>query len=254
MKTTITSPHNDLIKSTTKLHNARTRAELRRFLVEGRRACEPFFASRFPLAQLFVTEEQSEWAQNLATDSNKIYLVSGRVMARMSSSTTPSGILAIFDIPDQGDPEELLRPGLVLANLNDPGNMGTLIRTATALGVAIVRIGGVDPFNQKVIQASAGTIAHARLIDMTWEQLTAAAPKRQLVMTALVASGGTDLAALSREQKRLLVVGNEAHGLPIDWLNACQERATIAMPGNAESLNAAVAGSIALYLTYPWER
>lgn len=252
MKITITSPQNELVHLVAKLHNARTRHEMRRFLVEGKRACEPFFTSKFPLAFLFVTEEHEAWAdaQNIAPE--KIFLTTSRVIEKLSTATTPSGVLAVFDIP-QDDRENIeLGPGLVLANVQDPGNAGALIRTAVALDTTIVLVGGVDPFNQKIIQASAGALAHAKLLEMTWDELVAAAKKDGFALTALVVDGGADLRSLPTKTPRLLVVGNEAHGIPDQWLADCTERATLAMPGTTESLNAAVAGSIALYLTYPW--
>lgn len=250
MKTTITSPQNELVKTIAKLHNARTRREMRRFLVEGKRACEPFFGSRYPLAYLFITKEHVDWADGLSIDPEKIYLTTTRVIEKLSSVASPSGVLAIFDIPQETDNQKILGPGLVLANIQDPGNMGTLIRTAAALNVTVVLVGGADPYNQKVIQAGAGALAHAKLVELPWQELVIQAKMDQLTLTALIVENGQPITALDRATRRLLVVGNEANGIPAEWLKECAEQATLPMPGKTESLNAAIAGSIALYLLY----
>lgn len=85
---------------------------------------------------------------------------------------------------------------------------------------------------------------------LSWEELIAQARREQLTLTALVVDSGKSLLELAPNPKRLLVVGNEAHGIPAEWLAACTEQATLPMPGKTESLNAAIAGSIALYYLY----
>lgn len=258
MKITITSPQNELVRLVAKLHNTRTRNQMRRFIVEGQRACEPFFSSKYPLAYLFITEEHIAWADTLAIDSEKIYLTTKRVIEKLSSATTPSGIIGVFDIPRTNENLESLGKfqgsGLVLANIQDPGNAGTLIRTAVALDAPIIMVGGVDPYNPKVIQASAGTLAQAKLFELDWTNLVQEVKKSKLKLTALIVDNGTNLTDLPTNSNRLLVVGNEAHGIPDEWLKDCDEFATLAMPGNTESLNAAIAGSIALYILYPWKK
>lgn len=248
MINTITSLQNELVKEIAKLRNPKKRRETRRFLVEGMRACEPFLNSKFPLVHLLFTETHKAWAEKLPVDQRALILVTETIIKKLSSAVSPSGILAVFDIPLSFYQEPVLGSGIVLANIQDPGNAGTLIRTATALGAHIVCVEGVDPFNEKIVQASAGTLAHAKISQLSWENLIACARAQNILLTALVVKGGSPLTEQKDQKKRLLVVGNEANGLPDAWTATCDEKITLPMPGQAESLNAAVAGSISLYL------
>lgn len=238
------SPDNALVKKALKYKNPRNRDQLTRCIVEGLRAVETFLNSPYTLNRIYVTDKNLSWAQKNCPEAS-ILLVSDQIMQKISSTTSPSGILAMFDIPEQKSLTEL-KSGIVLANLQDPGNVGTLIRTATALNQSIILIDGVNPYNPKVIQATAGTLAHAQLFRMSWEELVQ--KKGKLLLSALVVEGGTPIQEVQDMQQRLLVVGSEAHGLPEEWQKECDEKITLPMPGGTESLNAAVAGSIALYM------
>ena len=168
------------------------------------------------------------------------------VMKKMSSATTPSGFLGVFHIPKE-KAGRALKPGIVLFNISDPGNMGTLIRTTVALNAACVIVEGCDPWSPKVVQASAGMLASAYLIELSWAEVKAR--KHGLMLCALVVTGGQSPDTCDMNNV-LWVLGNEAHGLPEAIVEHCDQRITIPMPGPAESLNAAIAGSIALYLRY----
>lgn len=239
----ITSSSNQLIKELAKLHTAKERKKQGLFTVEGLRAVQTFIEAGHSPEYLFVTEEQYSSVISFSSP-DQLTLVTEPVIKKLSSATTPSGILAIFKIKQ---PEiTKLEPGLVLAQISDPGNMGTLIRTAVALNKkTIIVVEGVDPWSPKVIQASAGTIAYAKIFELSWQELVKT--KGSLELCALVVSGGKKPQELNIAD-HLLVVGNEAHGIPEDWLSDCSQSLTLPMPGGTESLNAAVAGSTALYL------
>ncbi len=242
----VTSRDNRLVKEAVELHESKGRKRLKQFMVEGLRSCETFIkAQRFELVHLIVTVDNEEWARSLEPDEKKIVVVFDTVMKKISSATTPSGMCAVFAIPEPVSPKKLTN-GIVLAKIQDPGNMGTLIRTATAFGQMVVVVDSVDIFSPKVIQASAGTIAEANLVRMGWNELIDRAKADKLSLVALTVEGGIPVAQFSGD-KWLLVVGNEANGLPEEWLAQCNARVTLPMPGGTESMNAAVAGSIALY-------
>jgi TrmH family RNA methyltransferase len=170
--------------------------------------------------------------------------VAEHVMAKMSTSKNPSGICAIFTIPTEL-PLPQQGPGIVLVDVSDPGNLGTLIRTAAAMNIKeIILIGGVDPYNSKVIQSTAGCMTTVNLYQTTWQHLI---DQTQLNLCALVVQNGTTPGKIDLKNK-FLVVGNEAHGLSPVQVQACHDTMTIPMPGHAESLNAAIAGAIGLYL------
>lgn len=240
----ISSITNPLIKSIIQLHHNKGRREQQRFIAEGLRTCQTILESKLSIETLIVTEATLEQAEAIARGT-PIVIVGNMIMNKIAPTKTPSGILAVVHMPKPRLPETIV-PGLVLYAINDPGNMGTLIRSSVAFGYSqIIVIDGVDVYNPKVIQASAGTIGHAVIVTMSWQQLLQ--HKKRPALCALVAHGGTVIKPGTKKQ--LLVVGSEAHGIPIALIEQCDQKLTLAMPGAAESLNAAIAGSIALYMS-----
>jgi len=238
----ITSPENIQIKKICALQSKKGRDTQQRFIAQGQRVITTFLAQNYHLEQICVTNEMLEQAHQIAPGASTI-LVNTHLMNKISTVSTPSGIVAVFQIPETK--KIPLAPGLVLANITDPGNMGTLIRTAAAMGFnTVIIIEGCDPWSPKVVQASAGTLAYVSLVSCTWPALVA--QKGALSLCALAVEQGMPPEQLTLKNT-LLVVGNEAHGLPQEWIDQCEQCMTIPMPGNTESLNAAVAGSIALY-------
>lgn len=242
---TVTSVQNKEIQALAQLIHPSERKSKKRFLVEGLRAIETFVQAGHAPLQLYVLEGKISEAKKLV-DPSLITVVNESVLNRISQTSTPSGFVALFKIP--ASPKLELESGLVLAQISDPGNMGTLIRTCAALGKkSVVVIEGVDVWSPKVIQASAGTIANVKIIHLTWQELVKS--KGPLPLIGLVVSGGKDPDAVQLTNA-LFVVGSEAHGIPQEWLKDCDALVTLPMPGGTESLNAAVAGSIALYLAW----
>lgn len=240
---TITSVHNPLIITTTKLAHAKYRAELGCFLAEGVRTCRTLIASGIQAKAVFVTETPQ--ADISCFDPALVYLVSPAVMKKISQSSTPSGLVVVFEIPQQPSLSQL-GSGILLYELQDPGNVGTLMRTCAALGKkTVICVGGVDPWHPKVIQACAGTIGQVTVFQLSWEKFHNIPSKPTTI--ALVPRGGKLPAELPL-QDCILLVGNEGHGLPEKVIQKCDANLTLPMPGNTESLNAAIAGSIALYL------
>lgn len=237
----ITSVQNERIKTITKLHSAKGRKELGLFLAEGERVLESFSRSQHTPTYVFVTAGMVAQAQQLF-DTEPL-LVTDAVMKKLSTATTPSGILAVFPLPKTSIKIEA---GLVLSNITDPGNMGTLIRSAAAFGSrSITIIDGCDPYAPKVVQASAGTLAQVTIVQCSWQELVK--NKKDIKLCALVVSGGSTPEEI-KQKDLLLVVGNEAHGLSQPQIDDCQLQLTLPMNQTTESLNAAVAGSLALYL------
>lgn len=246
---TITSTANDEIKQIAKLGITKERATQGRFIAEGSRVCMTLIQAGYKPQQIYVTTQEAADQFCSIVTNKKVTLVSDHVMEKISQTTTPSGILGVFSIPPKPS-LDTLEPGLVLAKIADPGNLGTLLRTAAAMNKrTVVLVSCVDPYSPKVIQSSAGFIAHLDIFRLDWETLVKAKNKHKLQLIALVVKGGKNPADISFENA-LLVVGSEAHGIPEPWLDTCDTLMTIPMPGQIESLNAAVAGSIALYIAY----
>lgn len=216
------------------------------FVAEGVRTVTTIIECGWQPVMLFVTAEHIATVESLDIDPNVVRFVPESIINKISQTQSPSGIATLFRIPATPNIKNL-SDGIVLADIRDPGNMGTLIRSCIAFGKkTIVVVGGADVWNPKVIQACAGTIAKATIFIMTWEELIKQAT---LPLHALVVHNGTPLSQIE-SLKGLLVIGNEAHGLSDAQIADCTNSVTIEMHKEVESLNAAVAGSIAMYCAW----
>lgn len=235
----IISPNNQEIKNLKLLKDDTI------FIAQGMRTIGTIIDSgRIQLKAIYVKKELLEEVQKFCPDEF-ITIVSQEALDRISSQKTASGILAVFYKPIFNN-KIRINSGIVLCEISDPGNMGTLIRTAAAFdNKNIFIIGGCNPWSDKVVQSCAGTIANVNIIEISWQELAKA--KGDLKLCALVAQNGENIENISQSGS-LVIIGNEAHGINPKWLAQCQSLVTIPMNNNVESLNAAVAGSIALYL------
>ena len=241
---TITSRKNPEIKLVDALKKTKERKNQQRFIAEGLRTIQTLLTKYKPI-QLYMTQKAFN-EHHINIDRTMITLVSDEVVDKISTTKAPSGILGVFAMPQPS--QKKLTPGLVLANINNPGNMGTLIRTAAAMNAnTIVVIEGTDVWSPKIIQSTAGTIAHVDIFELSWQELLQ--QKHDLQLCALVVKDGKAPEHLDLKHS-LIVVGNEADGIPSEWAADCEQLCTLPMPGNTESLNAAVAGSIALYVAF----
>jgi len=241
---TIVSRQNPQIKQIAKLKLQKERIQQKKFIAEGYRTCKTIIDSDIELLELYTTQAMLEKAKEIAPEG-KIIIVAEPVMEKLSAAKAPSGLLGVFEIP-KAPAMENIGSGIVLANMANPGNMGTLVRSCAAMGLkSVVCVEGTDPWAPKVVQASAGTIANIDLFELSWEDLLKKDPHVKLI--ALIVQGGKKPQEINFKNT-LLVIGNEAHGIPEQWIADCDEKLTIPMPGKTESLNAAVAGSIAIYL------
>ncbi len=241
----ITSRNNPLVKKIVALHQVKERKKAQQFIAEGIRTCSTLINAGYQPIILYVIDTMLDYAKKFIA-KEKIILVDVTVMKKISTATTPSGLLGLFPIPSTPKLEGLT-PGIVLAQINNPGNMGTLIRSAAAMNkTSVVIVEGADPWSPKVIQATAGSIAFVNIFQFTWKELLH--NKGSLRLCALVVFHGKKPHKIDLSNA-LLVIGSEAEGIPQNWLNNCDGKLTLSMPGMVESLNAAVAGSIALYLS-----
>lgn len=235
------------LKSINKLQTHKGRSEQKKFIVEGMRALKAASENnKKPLIVYVIEKQYAQVAQFISP--KKIHIISIANMKKISSASTPSGILAVFPI-SQKKILSPLHPTLICDGISDPGNLGTLIRTTAAMGKkSIILIDGVDPYNPKVIQASAGAWSQLDIFQITWDECKDIIHKQKSLLCALVPKNGTSPNELNLK-KSFLVIGSEAHGLDRKHIQDCDQFLTLAMPGKTESLNAAIAGSIALYLS-----
>ncbi len=242
--------HNPRLERVRALRTKKGRGEQGRFAIEGATLLHEAVRSGTPIEELYGTPEalqSSDIVRRVESGGVPVYTVDDRTMRRLSDLETPPGLLAVAPVSLRDVSELFASPGLVLAlaGVGDPGNAGTLLRAAEALGVTRVVFdpAAVEPFAPKVVRGAMGSLFRLRLAVASAQETSQAANGWEI--TGLD-PGGSPIEGLAWAAQSLLVVGQERHGLG-DWKSLCSRLAAISMKGNAESLNAAVAGGIALY-------
>jgi TrmH family RNA methyltransferase len=268
----LTSIRSPRIKAARQLAKRALRQRAREFLAEGPQAVGEALAAGGVVTQLFVTAAaQARYASLIGLAAGQgadVHAVSGEVMTELAQTITPQGVLAVcrfIDVPlDQlstdaaggsggRPPGPILALAVVLANVRDPGNAGTVLRTADAAGAGGVIFAGssVDPYNSKCVRASAGSLFHLPVVTgIPVDEVVRVLRDRGLQV--LAADGGAtttldDLQSagqLGRPTGWLL--GNEAWGLPADVLDLADEAIAVPIYGRAESLNLAAAAAVCL--------
>jgi len=228
------------------------RAEHGAFAFEGATLLEEAARSGLEPTAIYVTQSAYDAHPSVRAFETRgvpVYLLADRTFASISDVQTPSGVLALAPIRACQVAEIAARGGcvLVLAGVSDPGNVGTLLRSAEAFGCAGVLFGegGVDPHHPKVVRSAMGSIFRLPIATVTPQEAADALKAAGRTLVGL-AAGSASLNDLGRPERLAIVVGQERHGLG-PWEPLCDRLAAIPIPGAAESLNAAVAGSIALY-------
>jgi TrmH family RNA methyltransferase len=241
------------VAAAVKLHRHAARRRARRFLAEGPNLVEAASA-RGLLREVFVTETaEQRHAPLLASLRCPIHPISERAAKALSDTVTPTGLVAVCEMPATRLEDALAgSPRLVAVGveIGEPGNAGTLIRIADAMGAGAVILAGhsVDPYNGKCLRASTGSIFSIPVI---------AEPDAQAAVTVLRAAGLQVLATTVDGERRLddvglaaptaWLFGPEAHGLAGELAGQADHRVRIPMCGGAESLNVAAAAAICLY-------
>jgi TrmH family RNA methyltransferase len=245
--------HNPRVERLRELRTPRGRRVQGRFAIEGPTLIAEARRSGIPIREIYgVPERLAEHPDIAALESAvlPVFTVAPRLYARWSDLESPPGLLAVVDIP-AADPQAILaRPGtvLLLAGINDPGNAGTLLRSAEAFGAAgaLFGRGGVDPYAPKVVRAAMGSLFRLPIasVDADWLPAAAKAAGRLIVAADV---DGADVARTPLPPDLVLAVGNERRGVR-DWLAGWDVSVRIPHQGPAQSLNAAMAGSILLYV------
>jgi TrmH family RNA methyltransferase len=249
------SVQNSMVKHAFSLKNPKKIKDAEDFLCEGFHLVGEAFASGLNLRFIFATPEAqaTDEGRKLFELSKKEKTrwipVNSKIIAYVSDTTTPQGILAVAQKPAARWPSQPLSLILCLDRLQDAGNVGTLFRSAEAFGVQGVLLteGCCDIFNPKVVRSSMGSIFRVPFQTSQSEESAMAWLKEQGV-SSLALSGTAEslLWDLSLPKAVGLWVGSEGAGLSEDLMKACDARVKIPMQGKVESLNAGVAGSLAL--------
>ena len=238
------------------------------FLAEGPQAVREALRQPGVVTELFTTgaaaARHTGLAEQAAADGIAVHEVSGEIMAELAQTITPQGVLAVcrfIDVPlaklAAADPALVV----VLANVRDPGNAGTVLRTADAAGAqgVVFAAASVDPYNSKCVRSSAGSLFHLPVV--------AGVPLTETVSTlhgsglwVLAADGSAarsvDAAARAGELAgpTAWLFGNEAWGLPAELLELADEALAVPIYGQAESLNLAAAAAVCLYASATSQR
>ncbi|TQR88714.1 RNA methyltransferase [Mycobacterium hodleri] len=233
-----------------KLQRPSGRRHAARFLAEGPNLVESALR-RGLVDEVFVTEAATERFGDLLVDA-PVQLVTERAAKALSDTVTPVGLVAVCRMPDASLADVLSAPRLVAVAVDtaDPGNAGTLIRLADAMGAdALVLAGeGVDPYNAKCLRASAGSIFGVPVLELAdTAALVDALRAAGLRVLATMLDGETSLDDADLSVPTAWLFGPEAHGLSVDVAALADARVRIPMVGSAESLNVAAAAAICLY-------
>ncbi|MEW6227564.1 MAG: RNA methyltransferase [Bacillota bacterium] len=239
-----------------KLKDREHRRTTRRFLVEGVRSVEEAVDAGARIYEVLVTPHLFRCPrgrflyERLVARGARVVGVTDEVLASVSDTEAPQGIVAVAGIPDRelclGD-----NPFVVVADgVSDPGNLGTVIRSAVAFGLAgVVLTGGtVDVYNPKCVRATMGSVFRISI-----KELVSAVDAISLLkghgLSVVAADARAEIPCHDYDftSPSAILVGNEARGLSCEALELCDARVRVPMPGSAESLNVGVAASVLMY-------
>jgi TrmH family RNA methyltransferase len=257
----LTSIRSPRVKAARQLAKRAMRERAGLFLAEGPQAAGEALARDGVVTELFLTAAARSRHGGMAARASRqgaaVHVVSGEVMAELAQTVTPQGILAVcrfVDVPLATLTGAAPRLVVILANARDPGNAGTVLRTADAAGASgvIFSDASVDPYNSKCVRASAGSIFHTAVV-LGGPVADTVSHLRAAGLRVLAADGRTGQPLDEVEPRGVLVgrtawlFGNEAWGLPDDLLALADEPVAVPIYGQAESLNLAAAAAVCLY-------
>ena len=242
MADVITSTANARVKAVRELHRHKARVARRETIIEGPTVFGEFVDAGVVPSLVLCTPDDTATIERCVALRLEPLVVTGDVLSSASDTRAPRSPVAVVPIPDT---DELRRHNtLVLVDISDPGNVGTMIRTAAALGWDVAVSGATaEIWSPKTVRSGAGAHVHTRLIAL--DESVPAVSAAGLTSVATVVAGGEP--PQGHREPVAVLIGSEAHGLPAGAADQCDERVTIEMPGGMESLNAAVAAAIMMY-------
>ena len=190
----------------------------------------------------------SEGVQAQVPDHVRLVRVPEDVMASISPMESPQGALFLCRLPEQ-KPFEAKRGMLILDGIQDPGNVGTILRTADALEVPVVLLEGcADPYSHKVVRSSMGAVFRTPVVRSTWEEVRKACKEAGIpVAVTALSDRAKDIRDVQNFAGMAVVIGSEGRGVRREILDAADQEVIIPMNPRCESLNAAVAATIVMW-------
>lgn len=252
----ITGKSNDLIKSVKKLFSSsKQRREQGLFVLEGARLVFDVLNSFYEVKYFLITESAYDkykpQSDKIIAISSQSYFITDDLSAKISETQSSQGVYAVCKMKSELD-FEIKTDSKVIAldNVQDPGNLGTIVRTAEALGIdSIIVGGGCDIYNPKVLRASMGSMLRTNLIktDCLPDYLLMLKSKGCIIYGTSPSSDAVPITDIDFSNGGVCVIGNEANGISDDVAGICHSLVTIPMLGKAESLNASCAASITMW-------
>ncbi|WP_431804636.1 TrmH family RNA methyltransferase [Halobacillus andaensis] len=239
----ITSLTNNKVKEWKKLQKRKYRDRNGLFIVEGNHLVEEAFKSDWNVEELIIREDV-----DFSLDRDiPVTSVSTKVFKEIAETETPQGIAAVVKFKEFT--YKPLTHTLLIDSVQDPGNLGTLIRTADAAGFnqVIVGKGSVDIFNEKVLRATQGSIFHLPVIQEDLEKVIPDLKDNGITVYAAALENSLPYKQHDPAETSALIVGNEGQGIRSEVLDMASHKISIPIYGNAESLNVAIAAAILMY-------
>lgn len=240
----ITSKANQLIKQTKKLLQKKHRQYS--YLIEGWHLFEEAQQSGQDFRHIFVLEELAE----RVADQEKVVLVSADVLKELTDSPSPQGIIAEVDMPQLAFPTDYQGKYLILEDVQDPGNLGTIIRTADAAGFDGVFLSekSADVYNSKTLRSMQGSHFHLPIWRTDIYKICREMQEHNTpVLATTLSKVSVDYKTVPHQESFALVMGNEGQGISAEMTTLADQLVHITMPGQAESLNVAVAAGILIF-------
>lgn len=253
----LTSKDNAQVKNIIKLQkSAKFRRQSGLFVAEGLRVCYDAMLSEAEIDTLFVTESAAEKSpekfEELKKYAAKTFMLSSGVFAHISDTQTPQGFLCSIKTLDKSSQFDTIKNGgkfLALENVQDPNNLGTILRSAEAFGVSGIILSDdcCDIYNPKVVRGSMGAVF--RIPFKLCSSITRFLSDNPELNSyaAVVDSDAEKITKITFDEPCVAVIGNEGNGLKAETVSACKRKITIPMNGKAESLNASAAASIIIW-------
>ena len=244
----IESIQNLKVKEWKKLHTKKGRMAQQKFFIEGMHLVEEAFKYKSRIEVLLIvegTDIPTDWLREI----EEINYVTPDVMKHLSQIETSQGVAAICSVHTPSFQLEKGCSYLLIDQVQDPGNFGTLIRTAEAIGAKAVLYtkGTVDLYNDKVIRATQGAVFHFPILEVDGLETIHACREKGIPVYGSALQNAVDYREVSPTQEFLLIVGNEGSGVNKNLLNETTKNIYLPIFGESESLNVAVAAGILLY-------
>ena len=240
----ITSKSNNGIKNAKKLHQKKYRTDS--YLIEGWHLFEEAVNYQASIRQIFVLEAFLDRVEGM----DQVTVVTPEILELLADSKTPQGIVAEIALEPATIPLQLEGRYLYLEDVQDPGNVGTMIRTADAAGFDGVMLSkaSADLYNLKTLRSMQGSHFHLPIWKMDREELFERASQSNLaVLATTLSEASIDYRQLPQIDQLILVMGNEGKGISPEMATRADQLVHIPMPGRAESLNVAVAAGILMF-------